>query len=40
MLNEYEDHLASLKAEIDGAALNRFYDQRDGYFEGLADGKE
>ncbi len=39
ILNEYEDCLASLKAEVDGAAHNRFYDQRDGYFEGLRDGK-
>jgi hypothetical protein len=29
----------SQKAEINGLNDNRFYDQRDGYFEGLADGQ-
>ena len=33
------DEIASLKADIEGAAHNRFYDQRDGYFEGLRDAK-
>lgn len=28
----------SLRADVEGAAHNRFFDQRDGYFEGLKDG--
>jgi hypothetical protein len=27
----------SLRADLDGAAHNRFFDQRDAYFEGLKD---
>lgn len=36
MLGEAE---ARHRIELQGAADNRFYDQRDAYFEGLADGK-
>jgi len=31
--------VASLKIELEGAAHNRFYDQRDAYFEGREDGR-
>lgn len=33
------DEIERLRAELNGAAHNRFYDQRDGYFEGVEDGK-
>lgn len=33
-INEATDHL---KVELDGERHNRFYDQRDAYFEGLKD---
>ncbi len=31
------DAIESMCAEIDGAAHNRFYDQRDAYFESVKD---
>lgn len=38
-IKRLRDEIASLRADVDGAAHNRFYDQRDAYFEGLKDGK-
>jgi hypothetical protein len=33
------DEVDALKIDLEGASHNRFYDQRDAYFEGLSDGK-
>ena len=38
-IERLRDHVAALSAELDGAASNRFYDQRDAYFEGVKDGR-
>jgi hypothetical protein len=31
--------VGSLRADLEGAAHNRFYDQRDAYFDGVDDGR-
>ena len=33
------NEIERLRADLDGAAHNRFFDQRDAYFEGLKDAK-
>lgn len=39
LISNMRDEIASMKCDLEGAAHNRFYDQAEGYFEGLEDGK-
>ena len=39
LIDQLREEIADLKAQVEGASHNRFYDQRDGYYEGLRDGK-
>lgn len=40
ILNEYEDYLASLKADLEGALHNRLFDQADAYWEGVRNERQ
>lgn len=39
LMTEAADAIERLQAELDGALHNRFFDQRDAYFDGVEDGK-
>ncbi len=38
-IERLRNEVASLRTDIEGAAHNRFYDQRDAYFEGVSGGE-